>query len=204
MFQNLRKKVNSVLPDIENMYLSSANIAPNTSSPNKVLNHLGLLIPSTTVSSSVSIDPRIASTQWQNSGEINFGAGCELLDRNEKIWEELHAANETNAKKAETCDELISDLTESIRKRCVDLSDINVSLEIIPNIVQTIENCSTIMIEINEKCTEVENQLFELEDLMELLQLQEKQLDSKFEMAMFKERKLGKLIFEWFFHLIFY
>ncbi|XP_055318498.1 dysbindin protein homolog [Sitodiplosis mosellana] len=194
MFQNLRKKVNAVLPDIENMYLSSPTIAPSASSPNKVLNHLGLLIPSTSASSSTSSDhTKITSTQWPNSDAINFGAGCELLDRNEKIWEELHAANESNAKKAETCDEMISNLTESIKKRCIDLSDINISLEIIPNIVQTIENCSTIMIEINDKCTEVENQLFELEDLMELLQLQEKQLDRKFEMAMFKERKLANL-----------
>lgn len=40
---------------------------------------------------------------------------------------------------------------------------------------------------------EVEKQLFDLEDLMEVLQLQEKQLDSKFDMAMFKERKLANL-----------
>lgn len=194
MFQNLRKKVNAVLPDIENMYLSSA---PSASSPNKVLNHLGLLIPSTSTSIPSSSDhTKVPPTQWPNSDEINFSAGCEMLERNEKVWEELHAANEANAAKAEKCDTLISNLSESIRKRNVDLSDINKSLEIIPNIVQTIENCSTIIIEINEKCTEVENQLFELEDLVELLQLQEKQLDYKFEMAMFKERKLGGYILE--------
>lgn len=190
MFQNLRKKVNAVLPDIENMYISSANLAPSTSSPNKVLNQLGLLIPSP----SNNDHTKVPSTQWQHSDAINFNAGCKLLERNEKHWEELHLANELNAKKAETCDAMISKLTDSIRKRCIDLSDINVSLEIIPNIVQTIENCSTIMIEINDKCTQVEHQLFELEDLMEVLELQEKQLDSKFEMAMFKERKLGKAL----------
>lgn len=189
MFQNLRKKVNAVLPDIENMYLSSANIAPSTSSPHKVLNQLGLLIP-TPVNNTEQT--KVLSTQWPHSNAINFNAGCKILERNEKNWEELHAANELNAQKAELCDKMISKLNESIKKRCIDLNDINVSLEIIPNIVQTIENCSTIMIEINDKCTEVEHQLFELEDLMEVLQLQEKQLDRKFEMAMFKERKLGK------------
>lgn len=187
MFQNLRKKVNAVLPDIENMYISSANISPSSSSPNKVLNQLGLLIPSPSTTEHI----KVPSTQWPHSEAINFNAGCKLLEQNEKHWEELHMANEANAKKAETCDLMISTLSESIRKRCIDLSDINVSLEIIPNIVQTIECCSTIMIEINDKCTQVENQLFELEDLMEVLELQEKQLDSKFEMAMFKERKLG-------------
>lgn len=190
MFQNLRKKVNSVLPDIENMYLSSSNIAtPSTSSPNKVLNQLGLLV-STQINSDHT---KLLSTQWPHSDTINFNAGCKMLEHNEKHWEEIHAANESNAQKAELCDAMISKLNESIKKRCIDLNDINVSLEIIPNIVQTIENCSSIMIEINEKCTDVENQLFELEDLMEVLELQEKQLDRKFEMAMFKERKLGSI-----------
>lgn len=193
MFQNLRKRVNAVLPDIENMYLTTTNIAPSTSSPNKVLNQLGLLIPSS--SSNEHTKASSSSTQWPLSDTINFSAGCKLLDRNEKNWEEIHLANELNAKKAETCDVLISKLSDTIKKRCIDLSDINVSLEIIPNIVQTIESCSTIMIEINDKCTEVENQLYELDDLMELLQLQEKQLDSKFEMAMFKEKKLGMFPF---------
>lgn len=189
MFQNLRKKVNAVLPDIENMYLTSSNItAPSTSSPNKVLNQLGLLIPAPINSDHT----KVLSTQWPHSDAINFNAGCKMLEHNEKHWEELHAVNESNAQKAELCDAMISKLNDSIRKRCIDLNDINVSLEIIPNIVQTIENCSSIMIEINDKCTEVENQLFELEDLMEVLEMQEKQLDRKFEMAMFKERKLGK------------
>lgn len=193
MFQNLRKKVNSVLPDIENMYLTSTSYAPSTSSPitssNKVLNQLGFLLPST----STNVDSKNPPKPWPNSDAINFSAGCKLLDKNEKIWEEIHLANESNAKKAETCDAIISKVKDSIKKRCIDLSDINVSLEIIPNIVQTIENCSTIIIEINDKCNEVENQLYELEDLIELLELQEKQLDKKFEMAMFKERKLGEL-----------
>lgn len=189
MFQNLRKKVNAVLPDIENMYLTSANIGtPSTSSPNKVLNQLGLLIPAPINSDHT----KVLSTQWPHSDAINFNAGCKMLEHNEKHWEELHAANESNAQKAGLCDAMISKLNDSIKKRCIDLNDINVSLEIIPNIVQTIENCSSIMIEINDKCTEVENQLFELEDLMEVLEMQEKQLDRKFEMAMFKERKLGK------------
>lgn len=192
MFQSLRKKVNAVLPDIENMYLSSSSISPSASSPNKVLNQLGLLIP--LASSNQGIEQtKASSTKWPHSDAINFNAGCKLLDKNEQIWQEVHAMNKANAEKSETCDAMISMLSDSIKKRCIDLSDINVSMEIIPNIVETIEKCSAIMIDINNKCTEVENQLYELEDLMELLQLQEKQLDSKFEMALFKEKKLGTL-----------
>lgn len=191
MFQNLRKKVNAVLPDIENIYLTSTS--PSVSSPHRVLNHLGLLIPSP--SSTLNEQSKL-STEWPNSSAVNFDAGCKLLERNEQIWEELHSNNESNAKKAETCDRLISKLSNSIQRRCVDLSDICVSLEIVPNVVKTLERCSATIIDINEKCTEVENQLYELEDLIEVLELQEKQLNSKFEMALFKERKLGKYTVE--------
>lgn len=190
MFQNLRKKVNSVLPDIENIYISSTNSLSNASPPTSMKNHFGISMP-TSSSTEVNNLPKI---NWPNSSLINFNAGCTLLERNEKTWEELHSSNEINAKKAEECDTIIIQLNDSINKRCIDLSDINVSLDMIPNILQTLENCSVAIIDINDKCAEVEKQLFELEDLMEILQLQEKQLDSKFEMAMFKERKLGLYI----------
>lgn len=176
MFQNLRKKVNSVLPDIENIYISSS------------LSNLS----SSTPSSTSADNSKLLKSHWPNSSLVNFNAGCKLLEHNEKLWQELHSANEANAKKADQCDTMIAQLNDSINKRCIDLSDINISLDTIPNILQTLENCSTAIIDINDKCTDVERQLYELEDLMEILELQEKQLDSKFEMAMFKERKLGK------------
>lgn len=193
MFQNLRKKVNSVLPDIENIYISSANGLSNSSSTTIIKNHFGLSLP-TLSSSSTSNDVRkVQRSNWPNTSLINFNAGCQLLEQNEQLWEELHLTNELNAKRAEECDLIIGQLNDSVSKSCTDLSDINVSLEMIPNILQTLENCSASIIDVNDKCSEVERQLFELEDLMDVLQLQERQLDKKFEMAMYKEHKLGKV-----------
>lgn len=180
MFKNLRKRINTVLPDIETIYTSTTSSTRNT---------LGALTRTAVTNDSV----KSKLTPWSRSSAINFDAGCALLERNEKVWEELHAANEANAKKAANCDRVIETITDNINKSAIDLSDINVSLEAIPNLITTIGNCSTIMHELNAKCVDVEKQLFELEDLMEVLQLQEKQLDSKFEMAMFKERKLANL-----------
>lgn len=181
MFKNLRKKMNAVLPDIENMYLSNTH----STSPSASVNPLGIIL------SSVSAENIRSKSSWSQSSAINLSAGCTLLNRNEKIWEDLNLHNEQNAKRAERCDFIIENITDNVNKRLIDLSDINVSLESIPHLIQTIESCSNIMHDINEKCIDVEKQLFELEDLIELLQLQEKQLDSKFDMAMFKERKLG-------------
>lgn len=194
MFQNLRKKVNSVLPDIENIYISSANGLSNSSSPTRtttIKSHFGLSLPTLSSSSTSNDASKVQRSHWPNTPMINFNAGCQLLEQNEQLWEDLHVANELNAKKAEECDSTIAKLNNFIGKRCIDLSDINVSLEMIPNILQTLANCSASIIDVNDKCTEVERKLFELEDLMDVLQLQERQLDKKFEMAMYKEHKLG-------------
>lgn len=180
MFKNLRKRINTVLPDIENIYTSTSSSTRYT-------------LEALTRTSAPNDRIKSKISPWSRSSAINFDAGCALLERNEKVWEELHAANEVNAKKAENCDQLIANIADNINKSAIDLSDINVSLEAVPNLIKTITNCSTIMHEINAKCMDVEKQLFELEDLMEVLQLQEKQLDSKFEMAMFKEKKLANL-----------
>lgn len=173
--------MNSVLPDMETLYLPSP--APSSSMP----------IPSSNAYRTPSkTDANKRDTFWANSSVINFNAGCSLLERNERTWEGLHATNESNATKAETIDKVIANITDNINKQVIDLSDINVSLEAIPQLVKTIEKCSNVMLIINEGCIEVEKELYELEDLMEVLQLQEKQLDKKFEMALYKERKLGK------------
>lgn len=182
--------MNLVLPDIENLYLPHTTLATTTSSSSSLSTHSfgAYKGPSKT-------DGNRRRTCWTNSSVINFNAGCSVLEQNERIWEELHATNECNATKAETIDKVIVNVTDNINKQIIDLSDINVSLEAIPQLVKTIEKCSNLMLTINEKCIEVEKELYELEDLMEVLQLQEKQLDKRFEMALYKERKLGERTF---------
>ena len=167
------------MPDIENLYL--ANSSASTTYRN--------IITGTTLSPK---SYRKVQPCWPTS--VSSIAGCGILDRNEKFWEELHSANEENARKAEEIDVIIETITDSVNKRLVDLSDVNISLEAIPNLVKTVQNCSNVMHDVNKKCAEVEKQLAEFENLIEALQLQEKQLDHKFEMALYKERKLGEFV----------
>lgn len=180
MFKNFRKKMTAVLPDIENLYLSSG-----ASMSTIYKNSMG----SSSQSSFAMHNNNNYKSNWPPL--VDFTAGCDILEHNENLWEKVHAANEDNAAKSMEVDEIINGLTDQINKRLIDLSDINVSLEAIPNLVKTVQNCSNVMHDVNKKCFEVEKQLVELENLIEVLQLQEKQLDSKFEMAMYKERKLG-------------
>lgn len=199
MFQRLRKKVNAVLPDIESIYISSAaslDRLSTVSSPLKTINPLSSF-STAAATKSTTTDPTItpaAAMQWPNSKAINFNAGCTLLKRNEELWKDIHAMNELNTNKAAESDRMISAIKDSITKHAIDLSDINAALEQIPNIIRTVEKCSATINEIHQKCVDVEEQLIDLEDLMEILELQERQLDKQFEMTMFKERKLGEPI----------
>lgn len=186
MFKNIRKKVNSVLPDIESLYLTGSGTSSTTQSPASSRRESTLSSP--TNGNLRMHSPKISAPINSN---INFSAGCDVLEYNESIWEEIHSVNEQNASKAQCIDLVIESLTDGLNKRLVDLSDINVSLEMIPNIVKTVQDCSNVMYDVNKKCAEVEKGLVELENLIEALHLQDQQLDKKLEMAMYKERKLG-------------
>lgn len=178
MFKNLRKRINSVLPDIESLYISSA--APSTSA-----------YP---IESSIPSDQlRSKSAPWLHTTRVNFDAGCTLLEYNEKDWREIHAKNETNAVKADLCDKFILNVLKNIETSARNMNEMELLLDNTQYLIQTINECSAVVLKINEECSEVERSLFELEDLFEVLQLQERQLDSKFEMAMYKEQKLGAL-----------
>lgn len=177
MFKNLRKRINSVLPDIENLQINSVS----TSSPTYPVD-----------STSQNDQTRSKSAPWLQTTSINFDAGCTLLERNEKDWREIHSKNESNASKAESCDKLIKNVLKNIETSARNINEVELLLDNTQYLIQTINECSAVVIKINEACTDVEKSLFELEDLLEVLELQERKLDSKFEMAMYKEQKLGK------------
>lgn len=178
MFKNLRKRINSVLPDIEGLHISSS--APSTSA------YPVDLSPS-------SDQSRSKSAPWLHTTRVNSDAGCVLLEHNEKDWREIHARNESNAAKADLCDKLILNVLRNIETSARNMNEVELLLDNTQYLIQTINECSAVVLKINEACSDVERSLFDLEDLFEVLQLQERQLDSKFEMAMYKEQKLGEL-----------
>lgn len=182
MFKNIRKKVNAVLPDIENLYLSGSGAS--TPSPSRESQQITANNNAHRINSSKLIPPSV----------VNLNAGCDILEYNESIWEEIHSINEQNASKAQCIDLVIESLTDRVNKKIIDLSDINVSLEVIPNLVKTVQNCSNVMYDVNKKCSDVEKGLVELENLIEALHLQDRQLDRKLELAMYREKKLSKLL----------
>lgn len=177
MFGNIRKKFNSVIQDglaLSDNFRSgsgSSSTSPSPSGTENILQSKKFPVPNT----------------------INLCAGHDLLEKNERNWNELHAINEKNSDKAREIDRRIEMIKLRSERMATDVSDLNISLTQLPTVIASLKGCVETIDEIKEKCQSLDAKLFELEDLLEVLDLQEKQLDHRFEMAMYKEKKLADL-----------
>lgn len=126
---------------------------------------------------------------------VNLNAGASILSHYQKEWEQLHALNEENAKNA-------ADLAESITKMHNKIANDNRNITDITHLLnggthclsKSVENCLEQLTNLTEAFDTVEKNLLSLENLIENLELQEKQLEHRFQLAMYKERKLGEEI----------
>lgn len=125
---------------------------------------------------------------------IKLTAGCSYLEHKEQQWQDLHEQNELNAMMAIEIDLQIHNLKDSSAQITTNISDLNVSLLSIPSINTTLKTCTELVKQIQLDIAKVEESLYEFEDLIEVLELQEKQLNYKFEIALYKEKKLGKIL----------
>lgn len=184
MFGNIRKKLNSVIQEglsiSEN--ISSHYIKPSSpKSPQSPRTPGSVGSPATPTNLPASVPPF-----------INLYAGCDLLAINERQWTEIRDLNEQNAKKAEEIDASILEIRDRTERTLTTIQDVNVTLAALPVVVTALNNCVDVIKDVGAKCETLEKKMMELEDLLEVLELQEKQLDHRFEMAMYKEKKLGK------------
>lgn len=124
---------------------------------------------------------------------VNLSAGFRQLDRNQELWHSVRCLNEKNAQMASELDERIVDAKTTSEQRLTSISDLNVTLAILPGIVDQLKSCTEMIEEISSSMGDVEEKMMELEDLVEVLQLQERQLDRRFEMAMYKEKKMAEM-----------
>lgn len=179
MFTNFKRKLNSVIQEGINF---TENVSQNLKVPSS---------PKFDFTNFNTKNETLKNTKAKIPATVNLYAGSEILQKNENDWSSIHNLNEENAEKARIIDEKIIKLKNSSDKTLTDITDLYVSLTAIPNVIKNLNNCVEMLSDISIKCQNLEKKLFDLEDLMEVLELQEKQLDKRFEMALYKEKKLG-------------
>ncbi|KAG7199799.1 hypothetical protein KM043_000461 [Ampulex compressa] len=128
-----------------------------------------------------------------NNRNVNYDAGADVLHRFQLQWNELHEIAEENAAKAQEADNLVASVYERLEREWNNVACLNSTLAYIPKINGAIQNLMDQIGTLQETFEEVEGAIYRLEDLNEMLDLQSKQLDHRFQLALYKEKKLSEL-----------
>lgn len=122
---------------------------------------------------------------------VNFNAGADLLQHYQKQWQEFHNLNDDNAKQAEEVGRLIENLQGQCQEQSSAIQQIVIQLSQVPRLQTSVSTLMNKIGELEGIFEEVEVALFNLEDVIEMQQLQEKQLDQRFQLALHKEKRLA-------------
>ncbi|KOX74196.1 Dysbindin-A [Melipona quadrifasciata] len=128
-----------------------------------------------------------------NIRNVNYNAGADILHRFQLQWNELHELAEENAGKAQEADKLIGTIYEKLEQEWKNITCLNSTLAYIPKINNAIQDLMDQIGTLQEMFEEVEGAIYRLEDLNEMLDLQNRQLDHRFQLALYKEKKLAEL-----------
>ncbi|XP_076635378.1 dystrobrevin binding protein dysbindin [Colletes latitarsis] len=128
-----------------------------------------------------------------NIRNVNYNAGADILHRYQLQWNELHELTEENALKAQEADKLIGSIYERLEQEWKSIICLNSTLAYIPKINNAIHDLMDQIGTLQEMFEEVETSIYRLEDLNEMLDLQSRQLDHRFQLALYEEKKLGEL-----------
>ncbi|GFT95826.1 dysbindin [Trichonephila clavipes] len=136
-------------------------------------------------------DAQLSRAKRHNFKGVSPNAGANLLHYYQQQWEELHENDATNAKKAEEVDALIGNLHSYCVEHLSVIKQLNMQLAALPQLQTGIMDLMGKIGELEGLFEEVEDALINLEDVIEIQELQERQLDHRFQLAMYKEKKLA-------------
>ncbi|XP_050481631.1 dysbindin protein homolog isoform X2 [Bombus huntii] len=128
-----------------------------------------------------------------NIRNVNYNAGADILHRFQLQWNELHELAEENSGKAQEADKLIGTIYEKLEQEWKNITCLNSTLAYIPKINNAIQDLMDQIGTLQEMFEEVEGAIYQLENLNEMLDLQSRQLDHRFQLALYKEKKLAEL-----------
>lgn len=140
----------------------------------------------------LSVNEVIVS-QSPSEHPVNYDAGADLLHKYQTEWNQLHLLAEDNAHKAEEVNEMISLLHHQMSEQWKKMDTITSCMDSMPQLVKSIENAMKDMENIKLLINDVEHQLLKLDDVVEEQELQEQMLNERFQLAVYRSKKLKEL-----------
>lgn len=120
-------------------------------------------------------------------------AGGNMLHKVLNQWNELHTQSEENAQKAQVADEKINSICKHTNLQLSQMVQLCFSLNQLPKLVDRTRAVIQQTENLESQFKDLENSLSYLEEIIHLQKVQEKQLESRFKLAMHKESKLKQL-----------
>ena len=119
-----------------------------------------------------------------------LNAGTEILTHYQEQWAELHNLNEENAKTAEKLAEKINVLHSKTVRDCDNVIDITQLLNSTPTVNKSMEMCCQQIAHLHKSFENVEKGILDLEDLIERIELEKRKVEHKYQLALYKEKKM--------------
>lgn len=124
---------------------------------------------------------------------IPLNSGADILTHFQKEWVELHEINEENAKNANSLAQTINNLHKKVSKDYSNVIEINQLLNTPPLLNKTIDVCFKQIKDLQKSFENTEKGLLDLEDAIERLELEKGKIEHKYQLALYKEKKLANL-----------
>ncbi|KAK5647319.1 hypothetical protein RI129_002211 [Pyrocoelia pectoralis] len=121
----------------------------------------------------------------------NLSAGTDILTHYQEQWAELHSLNEDNANNAAILAEKINTLHTKTSIDYTNIVEITQLLNATPTINKSIEMCCQQIKNLHKSFESVEKGVLDLEDLIERIELERRKVEHKYQLALYKEKKMA-------------
>lgn len=125
--------------------------------------------------------------------EAVLGAGAEVLAHFQDGWRRIHEGAEQVARQADRADREVSRVHAEYEKQWRHVAMLSNLMGQLPKINEDIEGVMGTLGELENLFMEVEVSLLALEDTMDAREAQEKQLEQRFQLAIYQERRRQEL-----------
>jgi len=136
---------------------------------------------------------QLSGTEECNGGQLRAAAGEDLLDYYQAAWEGVHLAGEQAARQADRCDRLVSQVHAEYEKQWRHVSLLSSLLAQVPEINAELEKTMQCLGDLESVFSEAEVALLALEETIDARDAQERQLEQRFQLAIYQERRRQEL-----------
>jgi len=128
-----------------------------------------------------------------NAEPINLETGAHLLSHFQEGWRRLHEGAEQAARQAERGDKEVTNLYNNFDTQWKQVSQLSSLMGQLPEFNKEVEGVMASLGQLEATCQEVEIALLALEDTIDAREAQERQLESRFQLALDQERRRQEL-----------